>query len=161
PVPPAPWKVPPGAVAKQVKLDVDVIEGFGGKEHVYPMAGSRDRYLSTVVIPDPKADIAVRFRPRLMVGKIEPPNTKPTVVPLIRGTGHVRPDGVPSQHDMAPDGTLAIMDVYAPDRRIDLLKPGANAVEPLPNIVAGHEWFGWSAGGRLLVFRRGRLVGWD
>lgn len=160
PVPPAPWKVPPGAAAKQDMLGFDVIEGFT-KEHVYPIAGCRDRYISTVSIPDPKADITVRFRPKLMVGKIEPPRIRPTVVPLILGTGHVRPDGYPSQHDMAPDGTLAIMDVYSPDGKIDLLRPGAEKTETLPNIVAGHEWFGWSASGRLLVFRKGRLVAWD
>jgi hypothetical protein len=157
PVPPTPWKVPPGAAAKQDRLGVDVIEGFNHKEHVYPIAGSPDRYLTTIVLPDPKADITVRLRPRLVVGKIERGNDRP----LFLGTSYVRPDGYPSQLDMAPDGTLAIMDVYSQDGKIDLLKPGSEETETLPNIVAGPEWFGWSAAGKLLVFRKGRLVGWD
>src|SRR5262249_39444224 len=77
------------------------------------------------------------------------------------GKGHVMPTGYPSRHDMAPDGTFAVTDVYTPEGKIDLLKPGAEKTETLPNIAAGNEWFGWSAANKLLVFRKGKLVGWD
>jgi hypothetical protein len=171
PAPPAatfpsvPWAVPPGGAAAgpPVADIIDLID-VGAGQRVYLSPGSRDRYLAPVLRPDP-AKPGGPFRYELGFGRFDPATGKPVgKTDLVLGPDYMA-DNAPGKADVAPDGTLAAMAVNGRTAEtvgvISVFAPGDKEPRNLPPATQSAKWLGWSAAGRLLVVKDGKLAAWE
>jgi DNA-directed RNA polymerase subunit RPC12/RpoP len=163
--PPVPWAVPPGGAAAGAPV-ADVIDlldvGADHRVHLFP--GSRDRYMTPVLRPDP-ANPGGTFRYQLGFGRFDPATGKPVGKPdLVLGPDYMA-DNAPGKADVAPDGTLAAMAVNGRTAEtvgvIIVFAPADKEPRKLPPATQSAKWLGWSAAGRLLVLKDGKLAAWE